>query len=96
MTFDAILEVSNAFLQVLSSDPVRLVFMAPVAGVATVVVRRVTRRALSVVVSIQHEELGMIESGRLPLLMAMALTAASSDLSMQTVAGRLMATLARV
>lgn len=96
MTSDAILEVSNAFLKVLSSDPVRLVLMAPIAGIATVVVRRVTRRALSVVVAIQHEELGMIEGGRLPLLRAVALTAASSDLSMQTVAGRLMAALAGV
>jgi hypothetical protein len=41
VTLDAVLEVSNAFLQVLRPHLVRPVFMAPVAGVAAVVAARV-------------------------------------------------------
>jgi hypothetical protein len=96
VAFDAILKVSNAFLQMLGSDPVGLMLVAPVAGIPTVVIYRVTRRAWSVVVAFQREEFTMVKRGGFPALGAVTLTAASPDLSMQIVAGRLVATFASI
>lgn len=70
--------------------------MASIAGIAAVVVRRMTRRASSVVVAIQHEEPGMIERGRLPVLRCVTLAATDAEGSMNAVRGRLVTGLALI
>lgn len=61
--------------------------MAAVAGVAAVIVADMAGRAFDVVVAIQFEILRVIEGGRRPFILAVALTAIACDLLVETVLG---------
>jgi len=93
VTLDAVLKVVNTFLQVLCPHIVRPVFVASVAGIATIVAARVTRHAFGVVIPIQCEQFGMVKCGRLPAFLTVAPLAAARDLAVQAVGRRFVATL---
>jgi hypothetical protein len=82
VAFHAILEIRNAFPNMLGSNAVRLVLVAAVAGVFASVVVDVTDRAVRVVVAIEHKELGVVERGRLPAFGAVTFGAASGEIAM--------------
>lgn len=94
MALDAVLEVADTLLLMFRAHVARRMFMASVAGIAAVILARVTRRTRRVVVAIQYEELGVVERRRLPPLRTMALLAISFDLTMPTIGRRGMTTLA--
>ncbi|WP_291010106.1 hypothetical protein [Hydrogenophaga sp.] len=94
MALDAILKVPDAFFLVFRAHIGRRVFVAPVTGVAAVVAVDVAGLALRVVVTIQHEQLGMIEGRRLPAVLRVALRAITLQLLMQIVSGCLVACIA--
>ena len=81
----AVIEVADALLDVLAANVVLGMFMATVAGISAVVVADMAGRALNVVVAIQFEILGVIEGGRRPFVLAVALTAIACDLLVQAV-----------
>ena len=93
MTLHAVFEVSDTFPQMLRPDSIRLVFVTPVASVAVVVVVDVTGRAYRVVDALKKEELGVVERGWLPLLLAVTLPTVRSDIAMDVGRGRRVARL---
>ena len=94
MALNAVLEVANAFFNVLTPDFVGRVFVAAIAGIAAVVVANVAGDAFRVVISVQHEIRVVIEGRGQPLILAMALAAIAGDLPMERILGRLMTRLA--
>lgn len=52
MAFDAIVKITDAFLNVLAADFLGCVLMAAIAGVAAVIVADVTGHALHIVIAI--------------------------------------------
>jgi len=87
VAFDTVLEVADTFLDVFAPDLFGRVLMAAIAGVAAVVVAHMAGRAFHVMVTIQFEVLRVIEGGRRPFILAVALTAIAGDLLMQVVLG---------
>ncbi len=87
VAFHAIVEVTDAFLDVLAADLAQAVLVATVAGVALVVVTHVTGDAAVVVIAVEHEVLVVVEGGRRPLGLAVALAAVAVDLLVQIVLG---------
>ena len=61
--------------------------MTAIAGIAAVIVADMASRALNVVIAIQFEILCVIEGGRRPFVLAVALTAIACDLLVQAVLG---------
>ena len=61
--------------------------MAAIARIAAVIVADMAGRAFNVVVAIQFEILRVIEGGRSPFVLAVALTAIACDLLVETVLG---------
>lgn len=94
MTLDTIVELADAFFNVFPANVLQRVLMASVAGVATVVVARMAGHAACVVVTVEFEMLVVVECGRRPFLLRMALTAIAGDLLVQRVVWRLVAGLA--
>jgi hypothetical protein len=80
MAFNAVLIVSNTFFNVLSANLFRGVFVATVTGVLAVVVSEVASHTLNIVVAVKYEELVVIERGRLPPFLAVALSAITGNL----------------
>ena len=85
MTLDTIVELADAFFDVLPTNVLERVLMASVAGVATVVVAGMAGHTACVVVTIEFEVLVVIECRRRPFLLRMALAAIASDLLVQRV-----------
>ena len=82
MALHAVLEVPNAFLYMLRPHLGLRVLVAAVAGVAAVVVVGVAGHATHVVVTIQDEQLVVLERRRPPAFLAVALLAVAQDLLM--------------
>jgi len=78
----AVLEILDAFLDVLASYIRQGVLVAAVAGVVLVVVVDVTGRARCIVVAIEQKTLCMIECRGFPTFLLMALQAVASGLDM--------------
>ena len=91
VTCHAVLEVLNAFFDVLATHVGWRVLMATVASVFAVVVRSMACRTGSVVVLVENKELDVLESGRLPCLGRVTLPAVACNLPMQGV-GRYLVT----
>lgn len=87
MTLDTIVELADAFLDVLPTDVLKGVLMASVAGVATVVVAGMAGHTACVVVTVEFEMLVMVECCWRPFLLRMALAAVAGDLLVQRVVG---------
>ena len=83
MALHAVLEIGDALLHVLSAHLGRRMFVVAIAGVAAEFVVPVTGRAFRVVVTVQHEQLVVIQGGRLPAFLAMTalIAAAQAQLS---------------
>ena len=96
MALHAVLEVRDAFLDVLRPDLRLRVLVAAVAGVAAVVVVLVAGLAGRLVVAVEHEVLVVVEGRRLPGLGLVARLAAALDLAMQPVGRRVVAALAAI
>lgn len=94
VTFGAVAVVADALLDVLAADLFLRVLVTAIAGIAAVVVADMAGCAFHIVVAIQLEILRVIEGGRRPFVLAVALTAIACDLLVETVLGGLMATLA--
>ena len=86
MAFDAVIVVVDPFFDVLFADPGARVLVTAVARVVRIVVVDMARHAVGVVVPIKAEVLFMVEGGREPGLLCMALAAVALDLLMQGVA----------
>lgn len=85
----AVLEVTNAFFQVLSPDFLGIVLVATVTSVAPVIVSDVTCRASHIVIAIEHEVLGVIERHRFPMFRRMAQGAIALDVAVPRIVRRL-------
>ena len=97
MTLHTIFKVRDAFLDMLGLDSGGLMLMAAVAGIAAVIVAFVAGGTWRLVITIEQEALVVVEGGRLPRLLVMALPAIARDLAMQVtrrlrVAGRAVVT----
>ena len=92
----AILEVPNAFLLVFGSRPVRLMFVAPVTGIATEVVVDVACRTGGIVVAVEDKELLVVECGGLPMRRHVASRATVLDLTVHRVSRRFVTSLAAI
>ena len=87
VTFGAVAVVADALLDVLAADLFLRVLVTAIAGIAAVVVADMAGCAFDVVVAIQLEILRVIEGGRRPFVLAVALTAIARDLLVQVVLG---------
>jgi len=94
MALDAIGEVANTFLDMLTPDIFRSVLMATIAGVLAVVVAQIAGHAARFVMPVEHESLVMIETGRDPFILTVALPAIAGDLAVQRIGWRFVATFA--
>ena len=94
MAFDAVLEVANAFFNVLASDLFRRVLVTAVAGVTAVVIAVVAGDACDVMVTIKAEVLAVVEACRRPFHLCVALAAVAGDLLVQRICRGAMAGLA--
>ena len=88
VAFDTVLEVLDALLQVLPAHLGLGVLVTAVAGVAAVVVVLVAGHALGLVIAVQHEELVVVEGGRLPGRVLVALPAFDLEVAVHGVLGR--------
>lgn len=75
MTLHAVLEILDAFLEVLTRYIFQGVLVAAVTGVFLVVAVGVAGDTRDVVIAIQYEQLGVVEGGGLPAVLGMTLTA---------------------
>lgn len=83
MAFDAVLEIADAFFDVLAPDLLGRVLMAAIAGIAAVVVAFVASHAFHVVIPVEHKIFVVIECRGYPFLLGMALAAIAGDLLME-------------
>jgi len=81
MTLSAVLEIANAFPQMLCPNSVGLVRVASIAGVAAGIAADMAGCAGRVVRALQLEELSMVEIGPFPACQAVALRAIGGDIS---------------
>lgn len=91
VTLDAIVEIANAFLDMLAADTVRGMFVASIAGVPAVVVAHMAGHATGIVVAVEIEIFAVIESRRCPLILVVALDTITGNLPVQRVGGRFVA-----
>jgi hypothetical protein len=70
MAVHAFLEVWDSFANVLRTNAVSLVLVAPIASIFAGIVVDVASAAFRVVVAIEQEELCVVERGRFPALSA--------------------------
>jgi hypothetical protein len=96
VTFDAVVKIANAFLDVLAPDIVRGVFMATKAGVGAVVVADMAGDATVVVIAIKLEMFVVIKSRWRPFVLLVALAAVATDLLVQGICRRLVTRLALI
>jgi len=96
MAFDTIVELADAFLNVLLPDVVWRVLMASVTGIAAKVVAGMAGHTTCVVVTIEFEMLVVVECRRRPLFMSMTLATVAGDLLVQRVFWSLVAGLASI
>lgn len=94
VTFNAILETADSFLDVLTPNLRWRMFVTAVTGVTTVVVAHMAGRTLGRVIAVKHEEFVVVESRRFPFLLAVALRAVAAKLLMQRIGWRFVACLA--
>lgn len=87
VALDTVIEIADSFLDMLTADLFLRVLVTAIAGIAAVVVAHVAGRAFNVVVAIQFEILRVIEGGRCPFVLAVALAAIARDLQVQAVLG---------
>ena len=87
VTFGTIAVVADALLDVLAADLFLRVLMTAIAGITAVVVAHMTGCAFHIVITIQFEILRVIECGRSPFVLAVALTAIACDLLVQAILG---------
>ena len=92
MAFHAVLDVTNAFLKVLSTNPARLVLMTGEAGVRTEIAIGMAGRTRRLVRSDQWEKPGVIECGGLPAVLTVTCGAVRRLVSMKVICWRHMAT----
>ncbi len=69
VAFHAVGEFADTLIDVLTPDILERMFVAPVAGVATVVIAFMAGRTLRVVVTVQHEEFVVIKGGWRPFVL---------------------------
>ena len=81
MALDAIGEVADTFFDMLTPDIFRGVLMATIAGVLAVVVAQMAGHAARIVMPVENEGLVMIEAGRHPFILTVALSAIAGDLA---------------
>ena len=79
VTGHAVREVLYAFADMLGADIGFSMLVAAVAGVLPPVAGRVAGSACGVMISIEHEESCVIECGRFPAILAVALRALGGD-----------------
>ena len=84
----AILEILDAFLDVLAGHICNRMLMTAVTGVLLIVVIDMTGRTRRVVIAIEQEELGMIECRGLPAVLLVALQAIARARGMDAGLGR--------
>lgn len=94
VALNAIIEIADAFLDVLAANVVRCVLVAAIAGVAAVVVSNMAGHAAGIVVAIKLEIFAVIERRRCPLILVVALAAVAGNLPVQRVGRRFVARLA--
>ena len=87
VAFGAVAVVADALLDVLAPDLLGRMLMTAVTGITAVVIAHVAGRAFHVVIPVQREILVVIEGGRRPFILAVALTAITRDLLVQAVLG---------
>ena len=85
VTLNAILKVADAFLQMFSFDPGRLVFVTAITGVAAEIILDMTSRASGVVVSVQKKKLVVLKRCGFPCVLTVALLAIALNLTVQAV-----------
>jgi hypothetical protein len=83
----AVVELADAFFNVLAPDVVGRVIVAAITRGAAVVVARVASDTTRGVVLVQHKVFVVIKTGRCPLVLAMALQAVAGDLLVQGIGG---------
>ena len=88
VTTHAVFDVSDALAQMFGFDPVRLVFVTSVAGVARQVAVDVAGGTGCRVLAGQRKEPCMVEPGRSPSRRRMALGAIGADIAMEGRGGR--------
>ena len=88
MAFHAVLEVADAFFQMLRTDLRLGVLVASVAGIAAVVTALVAGVATGLVVAIEHEMPVVFEGRRLPGCALVALPAFAVEIAVNAVLGR--------
>jgi hypothetical protein len=72
MAADTVLEIRDAFLQMLCADLLGLMFVAAVAGESTVAAARMAVCARDLMIAFEDEESVVLEGGRLPVLRRVA------------------------
>ena len=85
MAGHAVLEVCNAFLQVLGPDLVLAMFVTAVAGELLEISTDVAGRARRVVIAVEFEEFGVIECGRCPGVGFVALRAVGGEVAVEII-----------
>ena len=94
VTPNAIIEIANAFVDMLATDVCQRVLVATVTGVAAVVVAQMTGHTTCVVVAIENKILVVVEACRRPSFLAVTLTTVAGNLLVQGVGRGLVTTLA--
>ena len=90
----AVVKLAYALFDVLAPDIGGRVLVAPIAGVAAVVIAHMASHATGGVVAVQRKVLVVLKSGWRPFLLGVALGTVPGDLLVQGVNGRLVAALA--
>jgi hypothetical protein len=85
MTFDAIVEIADSFLDMLATDLGRRMLVAAITGVTAVIVAHVASHALGFVVTVEFEVVVMIECSRFPPILPVTLLAVAADLLVQRI-----------
>ena len=80
VAFNAVVEVADAFFDMLAANAGKRIFVTAVTGVTAVIVAHMASCTARIVVVIQHEKLVVVECRRNPFLLSVALAAISADL----------------
>ncbi len=87
MALGTIFVIADTLLDMLATNLLLRMFVATVAGVSTVIITHVTGDTFHIVIAIKLKVSGVIEGGRGPLFLAVALAAVAGDLLVQTIFG---------
>lgn len=96
VALDAIVVITDAFLDVLVANVVRRVLVTAITGIAPVVAAYMAGHTAGIVVMVELEIFAVIEGRRCPLFLAVALAAVAADLPVQRVCWRLVACFALI